>query len=111
MVRACLPSAADEVIARVQHAADGIPFLVEESLAAPGVPQSFADGVRSRLAALSDDERLVLHTAALLGRQFDWRLLQAATGLHAGLVAGALEHGVGAQLLASTPMPSGSGTC
>jgi len=100
MVRACLPSAPDEVIARVQRVADGIPFLVEESLAAPGVPRSFADGVRSRLAALSDDERLVLHTAALLGRQFDWRLLPAATGLEAGLVAGALEHGVGAQLLA-----------
>jgi DNA-binding CsgD family transcriptional regulator len=100
MVRACLPSAPDEVIARVQRAADGIPFLVEESLAAPGVPRSFADGVRSRLAALSDDERLVLHTAALLGRQFDWRLLPAATGLDVGLVAGALEHGVGAQLLA-----------
>ena len=53
-----------------------------------------------RLAALSDDERLVLHTAALLGRQFDWRLLPAATGLDADLIAGALEHGVGAQLLA-----------
>jgi DNA-binding CsgD family transcriptional regulator/tetratricopeptide (TPR) repeat protein len=100
MVRACLPSATDDVITRVQYVADGIPFLVEESLAASGVPRSFADGVRSRLAALSDDERQVLHTAALLGRQFDWRLLPAATGLHADLVAGALEHGVGAQLLA-----------
>ena len=100
MVRACLPSAPDDVITRVQHAADGIPFLVEESLTASGVPRSFADGVHSRLAALSDDERLVLHTAALLGRQFDWRLLQAATGLNAALIAGALEHGVGAQLLA-----------
>ena len=99
MVRACLPAAADDVITRVQHAADGIPFLVEESLTASGVPRSFADGVRSRLAALSADERLVLHTAALLGRQFDWRLLQAATGLDAALIAGALEHGVGAQLL------------
>ena len=100
MVRACLPSAADDVITRVQYVADGIPFLVEESLAASGVPRSFADGVRSRLAALSDDERLVVHTAALLGRQFDWRLLSAATGLHADLIAGALEHGVGAQLFA-----------
>jgi predicted ATPase len=100
MVRACLPSAADDVIARVQHVADGIPFLVEESLATSGVPRSFADGIRSRLAGLSDDERLVLHTAALLGRQFDWRLLQAATGLDADLVAGALDHGVGSQLLA-----------
>jgi hypothetical protein len=100
MVRACLPSAAGDVITRVQDVADGIPFLVEESLAASGVPRSFADGVRSRLAALSADERLVLHTAALLGRQFDWRMLPAATGLHADLIASALEHGVGAQLLA-----------
>ena len=100
MVRACLPSAPDKVIARVQRAADGIPFLIEESLAAPGVPRSFADGVRSRLAALSHDERLVMQTAALLGRQFDWRLLPAATELDDGLVAGALEHGVGTQLLA-----------
>jgi DNA-binding CsgD family transcriptional regulator len=100
MVRACLPSAADDVITRVQHVADGVPFLIEESLAASGVPRSFADGVHSRLAALSDDERLVLHTAALLGRQFDWRLLPAATGLPADLIARALEHGVGTQLLA-----------
>ena len=100
MVRACVPSARDDVISRVQDVADGIPFLVEESLAAPGVPRSFADGVRLRLATLGDDERLVLHAAALLGRQFDWRLLPAATGLDADLVADALEHGVGAQLLA-----------
>ena len=43
MVRACLPAAGDDVIARVQRHADGIPFLVEESLAAPGVPRSFAE--------------------------------------------------------------------
>jgi DNA-binding CsgD family transcriptional regulator len=99
MVRACLPGAGGEVISRVQQRAEGIPFLVEESLAASGVPGSFADGVRSRLAALSTGERLVLYTAALLGRQFDWRLLGAATGLDASLVAAALERGVAAQLL------------
>jgi DNA-binding CsgD family transcriptional regulator len=100
MVRACLPSAPDDVIARVQRHADGIPFLVEESLAAPGVPSSFADGVRVRLAGLTGSERLVLHTAALFGRQFDWRLLQQAAGLPEDTVASALEHGVRLQLLA-----------
>jgi DNA-binding CsgD family transcriptional regulator len=100
MVRACLPAAGDDVIARVQRHADGIPFLVEESLAAPGVPRSFADGVRARLAGLTGPERLVLHTAALLGRQFDWQLLPQATGLPADAVAAALEHGMRAQLLA-----------
>jgi DNA-binding CsgD family transcriptional regulator/tetratricopeptide (TPR) repeat protein len=100
MVRACLPAAADDVIARVQRHADGIPFLVEESLAAPGVPSSFADGVRVRLAGLTGPGRLVLHTAALFGRQFDWRLLPQATGLPADTVGTALEHGVRVQLLA-----------
>ena len=100
MVRACLPTASEDVIARVQVLADGVPFLVEESLAAPGVPSSFAEAVRARLADLSEAERLVLHTAALFGRQFDWRMLPPATGLAADEVAGALEHGVEAQLLA-----------
>lgn len=100
MVRACLPTAADDVIARVQHLADGVPFLVEETLAAPGVPSSFADGVRARLADPSAEERLVLHTAALFGRQFDWRLLPAATALHTDVIGSALEHGVRSQLLA-----------
>ena len=99
MARACLPSAADDVIARVQHVADGIPFLVEEALAGPGVPRSFAEGVRARLASLDEDERLVLHTAALFGRQFDWRVLPAATGLPTDVIAGALEQGVRSQLL------------
>jgi len=100
MVRACLPAAGDDVLSRVQRLAEGVPFLVEESLAAPGVPRSFADGIRARLAAVGDEERLVLYTAALFGRQFDWRLLPAATGLPADVVAGALEGGVASQLLA-----------
>jgi DNA-binding CsgD family transcriptional regulator len=100
MVRACLPTAAGDVVARVQRLADGIPFLVEESLAAPGVPSSFAAGVRARLAGLGDEERLVLHTAALFGRQFDWRLLPGATALPADVIATALEQGVRSQLLA-----------
>jgi DNA-binding CsgD family transcriptional regulator len=101
MVRACLPTASEDVITRVQVLADGVPFLVEESLAAPGVPSSFAEAVRARLAALSEAERLVLHTAALFGRQFDWRMLLPATGLPAEVVADALEHGVETQLLAA----------
>ena len=100
MVRACLPDPGDEVIARVQQTADGVPFLVEEMLASPGVPSSFADTVRTRLAGLGGDERLVLYTAAVLGRHFDWRLLPSATGLPASVVSGALERGVGSMMLA-----------
>ena len=99
MVRACAVDWDDELIARVQRAADGVPFLVEEVLASPGVPESFAGMVRARLAGFADDERLVLEAAAVLGRHFDWRLLGAATGLEPGLVSGALERAVGSQLL------------
>ena len=99
MVRACLPAASEDVVARVQRVADGVPFLVEESLAAPGVPVSFAEAVRARLTDLNEAERLAVHTAALFGRQFDWRLLPRATGLPADEVAGALERGVRSQLL------------
>ena len=48
MVRACLPDAGADLVSRVQHTADGVPFLVEEVLAAPGVPASFRDGRRWR---------------------------------------------------------------
>ena len=101
MVRACLPSASDELIMRVLRVSEGVPFLVEESLAAPGVPRPFADGIRARLAGLSPSERLVLDVAALLGRQFDWRLLPAATGLSPDVVDAALERGIRFQLLDS----------
>lgn len=50
MVRACSTGASEDVVARVRRAADGLPLLVEEMLASPGVPASFADTVRARLA-------------------------------------------------------------
>ena len=43
----------------------------------------------------------MLDTAALLGRQFDWRLLPAATGLSSDVVDAALERGIRSQLLDS----------
>ena len=72
--------AATTWLARVKRTADGVPFLVEEVLASPGVPASFRDTVRARLAGLDKAERLVLAAAAVQGRHFDWRLLAQATG-------------------------------
>jgi DNA-binding CsgD family transcriptional regulator len=99
MVRACWPQASPDQVTRVQRTADGVPFLVEEVLAAPGVPASFRDLVRARLADLGAADRAVLETAAVLGRHFDWRLLAPATGRSAATVAGALQHGVDRLLL------------
>ena len=99
MVRACGSTVDDEVVRRVQRTADGIPFLVEEVLASPGVPASFRETVRARLADFPDEERLVLSTAAVFGRHFDWRLLLEATDQPSDVVARALERGVDRQLL------------
>jgi DNA-binding CsgD family transcriptional regulator/tetratricopeptide (TPR) repeat protein len=106
---------ADVVVAR----ADGLPFLVEELLAAmvqahelyetadgwvldrsPGlaVPATFAETVERRLGA-SPDTRDLLVAAALLGRSFDWRLLAAMSGQDEAVVADRLHRAVGAQLL------------
>jgi DNA-binding CsgD family transcriptional regulator len=99
MVRSCLPDAGDDVVALVQRTADGVPFLVEEVLAAPGVPASFRDTVRSRLARFGEAERAVLEAAVVLGRHFDWRLLAGVSGQPTETVSQALARGVEQLLL------------
>jgi DNA-binding CsgD family transcriptional regulator/tetratricopeptide (TPR) repeat protein len=99
MVRACVPLADDEIVTRVQRTADGIPFLVEEVLASPGVPVSFGESVGARLSEFPDEERSVLSTAAILGRHFDWRLLSDAANQPPDVVTRALERGLECQLL------------
>jgi DNA-binding CsgD family transcriptional regulator len=99
MVRACVAAADDELVLRAQRAADGVPFLVEEVLASPGVPASFAETVRARLAEFSPEERRVLEAAALLGRGFDWQLLAAAATVPDRTVTASLERAVTAQLV------------
>jgi DNA-binding CsgD family transcriptional regulator len=84
---------------RICSTADGIPLLVEELLASPGRPTSFADTVRRRLAQFDPTARRIIDHAAVLGRQFDWRLLETMTGQSHEVVAKALESGVEQMLL------------
>ena len=99
MVRACVAGADDELVLRAQRTADGVPFLVEEVLASPGVPASFAETVRARLSDFSPEERRVLEAAALLGRGFDWQLLAVAAAVPDHTVTVSLERAVAAQLV------------
>ena len=99
MVLACRPSATPEEVRYVVGAADGVPFLVEELLAAPGIPASFSASVAARLGGLSAAERRVIELAAVLGRQFDWRLLLAEDGPGSQGVHRALSHAVDSLLL------------
>ena len=85
--------------ARVVRASDGIPLLVEELLASPGLPGSIVDTVRARMAELPDDDRAVLEAAAVMGRHFDWEILPAATGTTAEAASGALARSVDRMLV------------
>ncbi len=122
MVTACLdaPEASREVVAFASRA-DGIPFLVEELLAAtastgalvhdghswvlaadvdPVLPLTFADSVRRRLRTFSAEARRVLCAAAVIGRRFEWSLLPRITDLSERAVLDALHHAVDAQIIA-----------
>ena len=99
MAQACDPSAGAEVVGRVQQTADGVPLLVEELLASPGLPDSFASTVKERLVELSETARAVIEAASVLGHRFDWTLLAAMTGLDEGSVAHELGVGVEASLM------------
>lgn len=106
----------------VAERAEGLPFLIEEvlaaligngalaerdgswhatALAATGVPDTFADSVLRRLDGLDADSRRVICAAAVLGRRFDWALLGPVTSLADAAVAAALRRGVGLQLVAA----------
>jgi DNA-binding CsgD family transcriptional regulator len=99
MVNACAERVRSADLERVVSAAEGVPFLVEELLASPGVPETFAESVQGRLELLDQQSRSVLVSAATFGRQFDWHLLADATGLDVAMVADALELGLRSQLL------------
>jgi DNA-binding CsgD family transcriptional regulator len=112
----------DAVQSFVAERAEGIPFLIEEvlaaligegtlteqegswhavELAASAIPVTFAEGVRRRLEAMGEQARLVIGAAAVLGRRFDWALLTPVTGLTDAMVMAALRHGVDSQLIAA----------
>jgi DNA-binding CsgD family transcriptional regulator len=121
MVASCLGAtdAPSEIVA-LASVADGVPFLIEEVLAAtvasgalvrdrgswtlstavePVVPLTFADSVRRRLGPLDSGVRGVLCAAAVMGRRFDWSLLPAITDSSEQSVVRALRTAVDAQLL------------
>src|SRR5258706_211168 len=121
MAAACL--GADDVPAAVTALladCDGLPFAVEEILAAAvssgqlvsgtsgwqvndevstGIPDSIAGSVRHRLAALGPVAIDVLVSAAVLGRQFDWTLLPAIAAADEAEVLAELQRAQHKQLI------------
>jgi len=110
MARATLPDAdlSDDVIARLAARTDGVPFLVEELLAATGglvgdvagvLPDSVASGVALRMGEIPTAAAALVAHASMFGRTFEWDVIAAATGI-ADVDAPALfRHAVRAQLI------------
>jgi DNA-binding CsgD family transcriptional regulator len=101
MIQACAPDAGAARLQRVLTSAEGVPLLVEEMLASPGLPESFTGTIRERLASLSEPQRTVIEAAAILGRHFDWELLPAISGQSPAVVADTLARAVDQQLVSS----------
>lgn len=121
MVAACLGGSAPPEVARfVRAQSDGVPLHVEELLAGlsaagalvesdrgwtthsrivPVVPATFGASVRRRTAGLRPQARAVIEAAAVLGREFDWRLLVDLVDGDATAVDRGLNEAVEAQLL------------
>ncbi len=99
---------------------DGLPFAVEEVLAAAaasgelvrgpagwyidrqvttGVPVSITRSVRNRLATLGPKVSDVIASAAVLGRQFDWTLLPSVADVTEGEALAALHQARDLQLI------------
>jgi DNA-binding CsgD family transcriptional regulator len=106
MARACAGpgSPPGESITAVVRDAEGLPLLVEDLLATGdlgGFPPRFAGTVRARLTRLDVRHRAVVSAAAVLGRRFDWRLLERAAGVGSSDVAEALHQCAALQLITS----------
>ncbi|HKR69201.1 MAG TPA: AAA family ATPase [Streptosporangiaceae bacterium] len=122
MVGACLDADRETAVAATRLLAhcDGLPFAVEEVLAAAvasgelehradgwhvydGVitrmPDSIVGSVQNRLAALKPQAAEVIVAAAVLGRQFDWTLLPAMCDVSDQEVISALAQARAVQLI------------
>lgn len=112
------------VTKRLLAGSDGLPFAVEELLAAAvasgeiakgpigwvvnenittGVPVSILGSVRHRLASLGPQVTNLIVSAAVLGRQFDWTLLPRLAGMTESAALLALDQAHAVQLIEPCP--------
>ncbi|MEY2422074.1 MAG: hypothetical protein QOI95_2141 [Acidimicrobiaceae bacterium] len=68
-----------------------------------GIPEGVKEVIGHRLNRLADDVNRVLRTAAVIGREFDLRLVAEVDGLSEDAVVDALEVAVAARLVTEVP--------
>jgi DNA-binding CsgD family transcriptional regulator len=130
MAAACLEIAdVPRSVSRLLADCDGLPFAVEEILAAAvssgellhgttgwqvnddvvtGVPSSIVGSVRNRIAALGRQARNVIVSAAVLGRQFDWTLLPSVADVGESEALDALHEAHEVQLIEAVSADGGT---
>ena len=95
-----------EAVDRIVDRADGVPFFLEEltqaALEAEGdalaIPATLKDSLTARLDRLGD-EKEIAQLASVIGREFPYRLLEAAAGVEPEALRAALERLVASELL------------
>ncbi len=110
-----------ELAVALHRETDGNPFFVTEvvrllasqgrlahaeagpAVLTAGLPEGVKAVVAQRLGRLSDGCRRVLEVAAVLGRDFDLRALQPASGLDPGRLLGLLEEAEAARVVGAVP--------
>ncbi len=111
----------EELAAEVYRQTDGNPFFVTEvvrllasqgrldpaargaAVLEGGLPEGVRAVVAERLGRLSDDCRRILEVAAVVGRDFELRVLQPASGLDAERLLVLLEEAEAARVVGAVP--------
>jgi DNA-binding SARP family transcriptional activator len=102
-------------LAALHAETEGNPFFIEEvvrhllasagelgdapALAAAGVPDGVREVIARRLRRLGEPAREALTVASLIGREFDYDLLETVAGIDDDALVGALEEAVEARVL------------
>jgi DNA-binding SARP family transcriptional activator/tetratricopeptide (TPR) repeat protein len=105
-----VPAAERSFVHALHGETEGNPFFIEEvvrhlrgstdiSLAEAGVPDGVREVTARRLRRLDGESRKALQVAAVIGREFDYDVLQAVAPLDEDALIGALEEGVEARVL------------
>ena len=110
-----VPGAEPAFVHALHGETDGNPFFIEEvvrhlresdhaleadiSLAEAGVPDGVREVTARRLRRLDAESRQALQVAAVIGREFDYDVLQAVAPLEEDALISALEEGVEARVL------------
>jgi DNA-binding SARP family transcriptional activator/tetratricopeptide (TPR) repeat protein len=113
LVRALGAEAPPEFVAALHSETEGNPFFIEEvvrhlaasgtvSLADAGVPEGVREVISRRLRRLGEDARAALQVAAVIGREFDFDLLEAVAPVEGDALVAALDAAVEAGVLRET---------